>query len=160
MTGYINVMLVLQSCTDSLHILPHSSSDTYGTSSDCTYHGGNVKVEGDLDMQGEVQEVNVKTEKVIGGEEVEYICIEDEDIYSEQKEEEGEVNVKTEKDIGSEEEEGIGIEDEECICSKEGEEEKDIVIKEEEDEAIKEEDVHVKEESVDIKEEVSLGDTL
>ena len=61
-----------------------------------------MKVEGDLDMQGEVQEVNVKTEKVIGGEEVEYICIEDEDIYSEQKEEE-------EKDIDTREEEDIDI---------------------------------------------------
>ena len=26
--GYINVMLILQSCKDSLHILPGSSSDT------------------------------------------------------------------------------------------------------------------------------------
>jgi len=31
--GHINVMLVLQSCSDSLHILPSSSSDTYATSS-------------------------------------------------------------------------------------------------------------------------------
>ena len=59
MTGYINVMLVLQSCTDPLHIPLSSSSDTYGTSSDCAYHGGNMKVVEDLDMQEE--EVDVKT---------------------------------------------------------------------------------------------------
>jgi hypothetical protein len=60
--GYINVMLVLQSSTDPLHIPPGPSSDTYGTSSHCAYYFGNVKVEEDLDMQ-EVEEVNVKTEK-------------------------------------------------------------------------------------------------
>ena len=80
MTGYINVMMVLQSCTDPLHIPPGSSSDTYGTSSDCAYHVGNVKVEVDLDVQ----------EECIG--------IEDgEGIYSEEKEEE-------EKDIDTKEE--------------------------------------------------------
>jgi len=105
MTSYINVMLVLQSCTDPLHILPSSSSDTYGTSSDYAYHVGNMKVEGDLDMQEEVREVNVKTEKVIGGEEEEYIGIENEDMYSEQKEEE-------EKDIDTREEEDIDIKEE------------------------------------------------
>ena len=80
-------MLVLQSCSDSLHILPGSSSDTCGTSSDCAYHVGNVKVEEDLDMQEE-EEVNVKTEKGVGSEEEECIGIKDEeDIYSEEEEE-------------------------------------------------------------------------
>jgi len=60
-TGHINVMLVLQSCTDPLHILPGSSSETFPTSCDGTYDVSNVKVEVDLDMQGE-EEVNVKTE--------------------------------------------------------------------------------------------------
>jgi hypothetical protein len=55
-------MLVLQSCTDSLHILPGSSSETFPTPSDGTCDVSNVKVEEDLDMQGEA-EVNVKTEE-------------------------------------------------------------------------------------------------
>ena len=100
MTGYINVMLVLQSCTDPLHILPSSSSDTYGTSSDCAYHVGNMKVEGDLDMQEEEGEGNVKTEKGRGIEEVEYIGIKEEVVYSEEEEEE-------EKDIDTKEEEDV-----------------------------------------------------
>ena len=98
MTGHINVMLVLQSGTDPLHILPGLSSDTYGTSSDCAYHVGNVKVEVDLDMQEEEGEVNVKTEKGIGSEEEDYIDIKDEDcMYSEEEE-------KREKDIDTKEE--------------------------------------------------------
>ena len=35
--GYINVVLVLQSCSDSLHILPGSCSETNATSSDCDF---------------------------------------------------------------------------------------------------------------------------
>jgi len=45
MTGHINVMLVLQSCTDSLHILPGSSSETFPTSSDGTCDGSNTAVQ-------------------------------------------------------------------------------------------------------------------
>jgi len=101
MTGYINVMLVLQSCTDPLHILPSSSSDTYGTSSDCAYHVGNMKVEGDLDMQEEEGEGNVKTEKGIGSEEVEYIGIKEEVIYNE---EEKDIDMKEEEDVDRKEE--------------------------------------------------------
>jgi hypothetical protein len=105
MTGYINVMLVLQSCTDPLHILPGSSSDTYGTSSDCAYHVGNLKFEEDLDMQ-EVEEVYVKTEKGIGSEEEEFIGVEDEEgMYSE---EEDDVDTK-EEDIDIKEE--VSLED-------------------------------------------------
>jgi len=48
MTGHINVMLVLQSCTDSLHILPGSSSETIPASSDGTNDGSNVEVEEDV----------------------------------------------------------------------------------------------------------------
>jgi len=87
--GHINVMLVLQSCSDSLHILPSSSSDTNATSSDCAYYIGNMKVEEDMDIEGEEGEVNVKTEKGLGSEEVEYIGIKDEEgIFSEEEEEE------------------------------------------------------------------------
>ena len=50
MTGHFNVMLVLQSCTDSLRVLPSSSSETFPTSSDGTYDVGNIKVEEDIDI--------------------------------------------------------------------------------------------------------------
>jgi len=97
MIGYINVILVLQSCTDPLHIPLSSSSGTYGTSSDCAYHIGNMKVEKDLDMQAEEGEVNVKTEKGVGGEEEEGISIKDEEgMYSEEEEEEKDVDTKEE----------------------------------------------------------------
>jgi len=48
-TGHFNVMLVLQSCTDPLHILPSSSNVTYATS--CNI--GNVKVEEDVVVKEE-----------------------------------------------------------------------------------------------------------
>ena len=100
MTGYINVMFVLQSCSDPLHILTGSSSETNATSSDCAYHVGNVKVEGHLDMQEEEGEVNAKTEKDIGSEEEE--CM---GIYSEGEEkEEGDVDTKEEEDVDIKEE--------------------------------------------------------
>jgi len=95
-TGHINVMLVLQSCTDSLHILPGSPSETSPTPSDGTCDVSNVKVEGDLNMQWE-EEVNVKTE------EEECIDVNQEDgIYIE---EEGEEDIDTtEGDAGIKEE--------------------------------------------------------
>ena len=99
MTGYINVMLVLQSCSDSLHILTGSSSETNATSSDCAYRVGNVKVEEDLVMQGEEGEVNVKTEKDIGSEEEECIGTKDEEgMYSEEEGEEV-VDIKEEVSV-------------------------------------------------------------
>jgi hypothetical protein len=96
--GYINVMLVLQSCSDSLHILPGSSSDTNAVSSDCACHVGNMKVEVDLDTQWEEEEVNVKTEKGVGSEEEECIGIKQEQgIYSEEEvEEEKDIDIKEE----------------------------------------------------------------
>jgi len=45
--GHINVILVLQSCTDPLYILPTSSSETFPTS-DGTYDVGNIKFEEDV----------------------------------------------------------------------------------------------------------------
>ena len=110
MTGYINVMLVSQSCTDPLHIPPSLSSDTYGTSSDCAYHVGNMKVEKDLDMQEEEGEWNVKTEKGIGSEEEMCIGIEDEEgVYREEEEKEEVVNTKGEEDEDIKEE--VSLED-------------------------------------------------
>ena len=53
MTGHINVMLVLQSCTDSLRILPTSPSETF-PSSDGTYGIGNMNVEDDVDIIEEI----------------------------------------------------------------------------------------------------------
>jgi uncharacterized membrane protein len=101
--GYIKVTLVLQSCTDPLHILPGSSSDTYATSSDGAFIVGNVKVEEDLDMQEEEGEVKVKTEKDIGSEEEECIgMVDEEGIYSEEEEEN--VDTKEEEDIDIKEE--------------------------------------------------------
>jgi len=103
--GHINVMLVLQSCSDSLHILPSSSSDANAASSDCAYHIANMKVEEDVDMQGVDGEVNVKTEKGIASEEEECIGIKDEEgIYSEEEEEDDNIDIKEEEDVGIKEE--------------------------------------------------------
>ena len=119
MTGYINVMLVLQSCTVPLHIPLSSSSDTYGTSSDCAYHGGNVKVEEDLDMQEEEEEVNVKTEKGIGSEEEECIGVEDEEgMYSEEGEEGKDIDIK-EEEIVDIKEEDVDIKEEDVDITEE-----------------------------------------
>jgi alpha-D-ribose 1-methylphosphonate 5-phosphate C-P lyase len=52
--GDINVMLVLQSCRDPLRVLPSSSIETFPSSSDGTYDVGNVKVEEDVDVIGEI----------------------------------------------------------------------------------------------------------
>ena len=46
-TGHINVMLVLQSCTDSLQVLPVSSSETFPTPSDGTRDVSNTAVQKD-----------------------------------------------------------------------------------------------------------------
>jgi hypothetical protein len=46
--SHINVMLVLQSSTDSLEVLPGSSSETLPTSSDGTCNFSNTEVEEDV----------------------------------------------------------------------------------------------------------------
>ena len=73
MTGHINVMLVLQSCTDSLHILPSSSSETFPTSCDGTYDVGNIKFEEDVEVVQEIftaineeSDIGVKQEEIPG----------------------------------------------------------------------------------------------
>ena len=48
--GHINVMLVLQSCTDSLHILPGSSGEKYGTPSDSACNSSNIGGEENVDV--------------------------------------------------------------------------------------------------------------
>ena len=61
-----------------------SSTETFLTSSDGTLDIGNIKVEEDIDMQEEEEEVNTKTEKDIGSEEEECINVKDEEgLYSE-----------------------------------------------------------------------------
>jgi hypothetical protein len=85
--GHINVMLVLQSCTDSLRRLPGSSCETFPTSSDGTYDVSNIKVEKDID---------IKEENVIAEEEC--IDIKDEEgLYSEEEEEE-DIDTKEDED--------------------------------------------------------------
>ena len=48
--GHINVMLVLQSCTDSLHNLPVSCGESHATSSDGACNFSNIKVEEDVEI--------------------------------------------------------------------------------------------------------------
>ena len=48
--GHINFMLVSQSCTDPLHILPDSSSEKCATPSDGTCNSSNLEVERDVDV--------------------------------------------------------------------------------------------------------------
>jgi len=113
--GYLYYVLVLQSCSDSLHILPSLCSETYAASSDGACHIGNMKVEEDVDMQEEEEEVNVKTEKGIGSEEEECIGVKDEEvIYSGEEEEEDVIDTKEEEleDIVIKEEEGVDIKEE------------------------------------------------
>jgi len=45
---HIIFMLVLQSCTDSVHILPGSSSEKYATPSDGACNSGGTEVEEDV----------------------------------------------------------------------------------------------------------------
>jgi hypothetical protein len=90
MTGYINVMLVLQSCTDPLHILPSSSNETNATSDVC--NSSSAEVEDDVDVIEEIfiavnEQVDrgIKQEEIPGDinfpdiksepDEVSYVCI-------------------------------------------------------------------------------------
>jgi len=101
--GHINVMVVLQNCTDSLHVLPGSSCETFPTSSYDTYDVGNVKVEVDIDIKEE--EEDVKAEKVIGNEEEECIDIKyKEGIYSEEGEEKEDIDTEEDEDVNIKEE--------------------------------------------------------
>jgi len=102
--GHINVMLLLQSCTDSQQVMAGSSNETFPTSSDSACHIGSINVEVGMDMQEEKEEVNVKTENGICSEELECMDIKDEeDIYSEEEEEE-DIDTKEDKDVDIKEE--------------------------------------------------------
>ena len=87
-------MLVLQSCTDSVQVLPGSSYETFPSSCDGTYGVGNIKFEEDVDITEE--KVIVKAENGIGIEEEECTDIKDEEgIHSE--EEEGDMDKEEEE---------------------------------------------------------------
>ena len=84
--GYFNVVLVLQSCSDPLHILPGSSSETNATS-DVVCNFSNIKVKEDVDVIAIHEEVDrgIKQEEIPGditlsdinseADEVSYVCI-------------------------------------------------------------------------------------
>jgi len=69
--GHIKVMLVLQSCTDSLQFLPGLSSETFPSSSDGTYDVSSIEVE---------EEIDVKEEGFIAMNEEAAVCIKQEEI--------------------------------------------------------------------------------
>jgi hypothetical protein len=88
-TIHINVMLVLQSCTDPLHIVPGSSSETIPAWSDGTY---DVKVEEDIEVieecfpsLNEEEDIGIKQEEIPEDvtfldvrpdpDEISYVCI-------------------------------------------------------------------------------------
>ena len=89
--GYLYVVLVLQSCSDSLHIVPGVSSET-NAASDGVCNFGNIEVEEDVDVIEEIflsinEEVDrgIKQEEIPGDitfpdiksepDKVSYVCI-------------------------------------------------------------------------------------
>jgi len=101
--GHFNIMLVLQSCTDPLQVLPGSSCGTFPSSSDITYDVGNIKFEEDIHIKEE-EKVDVKAEKGIDSEEEECIDIKDEEgIHSEEEEVEN-TDIEEEEDVDTKEE--------------------------------------------------------
>jgi hypothetical protein len=96
-TFYFRVMLVLQSCTDPLQVLPGSSFGTFPSSSDVTYDIGNIKF-GEVIYIKEEEKLKVKAEKGVDSEEEECIDIRDEHIHN--VEEEEDVDIKEEVSSG------------------------------------------------------------
>jgi hypothetical protein len=91
-TGHINVMLVLQSCTDPLEVLPGSCSETFPSSSDGACNVSNIEVEGGVDVKeddfiavNKEEDIGLKQEEIcehksFAGiksetEEVSYVCV-------------------------------------------------------------------------------------
>jgi hypothetical protein len=68
--GQINVMLVLQSCTDSVHILPGSSGESHATSSDGACNFSNVKVKDKKVIEEDFVAVNEEVDRGIKQEEI------------------------------------------------------------------------------------------
>jgi len=90
--GHINVMLVLQSSTDSLHILPGSSGESHATSSDGACNFRNMEVGEDVDVKeegfravNEEADIGIKQEEIpedikfpdikAEPDEVSYVCV-------------------------------------------------------------------------------------
>ena len=91
-TGHIYVMLVLQSCTNSLQVLPGSSSETFPTPSDGTCDVSNTAVQQDVVVVEELSiavneeaPTGIKEEEIPGDitfpeikpkpNEVSYVCV-------------------------------------------------------------------------------------
>jgi hypothetical protein len=90
-TGHINVMLVLQSCTDSLQVLPGSSSEAFPTSSDGTCDVSNTAVQQNVVIEehsiavNEEAPIGIKQEEIpevisfpdikAEPDEVSYVCV-------------------------------------------------------------------------------------
>jgi len=79
--GYVNIMLVLQSCSDPLHIVPGASSETNATSGR-VWNFSNLEFEEDVDATEGVflpinEEVDrgIKQDEIPEPEVVSYICI-------------------------------------------------------------------------------------
>jgi len=69
--GHIYIVVVLQSCTDSLRVLPSSFSETIPTPSDGTYDVGNITLEEDVDVIEEIftainkeEDIGIKQEEI------------------------------------------------------------------------------------------------
>ena len=90
--GHMNVMFVLQSCTDPLHNLPGSSNESHATSCDSSCNFSNIAVEEDVDFKEdsfipikEEADISIKQENIpedknfpdIKSEpdEVRYVCV-------------------------------------------------------------------------------------
>jgi len=79
--GYVNIMLVLQSCSNSLHIVPSASSETNASSGGvCNF--SSLEFDEDVDATEGVflpinEEVDrgIKQDEIPGHDEVSYICI-------------------------------------------------------------------------------------
>ena len=104
--GHFNVILVLQSCTDYLQVLPGLFLKHLPSSYDDTYDIGNMKF--DIDIKEE-EEVNVKTEKVIGSGEEKCIDIKDKESLCSEEEEEEDMDIQEEGDVEIKEEVRMGI---------------------------------------------------
>jgi hypothetical protein len=77
--GHINVMLVLQSCTDCLQVMAGSSAGTFPTPSDGTYGVGNMEVEEDIEIKEEsIIAITKEEDTGIKQEEIPLSCIKSE----------------------------------------------------------------------------------
>ena len=81
--GHINIMLVLQSCTGSVHILPGLSSDKCATPSDGVCNSGSIEVEEDVVVIEECftainkeADIGIKQEEI--PEDIDFSCIKSE----------------------------------------------------------------------------------